>query len=246
MYECERAGKVIVIAGGLSRLARSLALHFSRQGARLVIATMRKNGFREVADTCRRTGAAGALVFRADSSRMEDAALIANRAITAFSSPSMWINCGCLEPGQGINSSQEQTAFADSCLFYGSYFALSAFRRQGYGVLLNIAPRRHGLLLPFYASYASAKKGFSMKPLLLDLKLPSSEDGHLSYLHADRELGSNFDRPLTRTIPRARLINISAGNRGRPTPSLVVPKRGKLFTMPIPAANLYQIGEQLK
>lgn len=134
--------RVVVITGVSGTLGQGLARRFAEEGAMLVLASKRPCQIDELAGECRRQGGR-AVSVRADLSLEDDVRHVASRAIDSFGRIDAWVNNTGLEGALGSiagQSAQERVVCAGLLgTLFGSQQALTHFRRQGKGVLVNIA-----------------------------------------------------------------------------------------------------------
>jgi short-subunit dehydrogenase len=155
--------KVVVITGASSGFGKGAARRFARAGTKLVLAARRERLLQELADECNATGGR-AIAVPTDVSKIREVQALAQRAVTEFGRIDIWIN----DAGVGALGLYEQVPLADHVqvvetnllgTMYGSYFALTQFRTQGNGILINIASALGKIPAPYYASYAASKYG---------------------------------------------------------------------------------------
>jgi short-subunit dehydrogenase len=163
MAEHQLSGKVVVITGASSGFGKGAALEFAQRGASLVLAARRDEQLQEVVRECESRGARAAAIST-DVSQQGDVQLLAQFALTEFNRIDVWVN----NAGVGVVGRFEEVPLNDHVqvietdllgTFYGSYFAMRQFRRQGSGILINVASLLGKVPAPYHASYAAAKFG---------------------------------------------------------------------------------------
>jgi NAD(P)-dependent dehydrogenase (short-subunit alcohol dehydrogenase family) len=163
MAENDLNGKVIVITGASSGFGHGSAVRLASGGATVVLAARRTELLQEVAQQCE--GAGGrAMVVPTDVSREEDISRLAGQAIAEYGVIDVWVN----NAGAGAIGKFEDVPLEDHVkviqtdllgTLYGSYFAMRQFRKQGRGILINVASVVGKIATPFFSSYAAAKHG---------------------------------------------------------------------------------------
>jgi short-subunit dehydrogenase len=155
--------KVVVLTGASSGFGKGAARSFAKAGARLVLAARRERLLSELADECNATGGY-AVAIPTDVSKIRDVQALAQKTVNEFGRIDIWVN----DAGVGAVGLFEQVPLADHIqvietnllgTVYGSYFALTQFRLQNSGVLINIASALGKIPAPYYASYAASKYG---------------------------------------------------------------------------------------
>src|ERR1043166_6090094 len=135
MAEHQLSGKVVVITGASSGFGKGAALEFAQRGASLVLAARRDEQLQEGVRECESRGARAAAIST-DVSQQGDVQLLAQFALTEFNRIDVWVN----NAGVGVVGRFEEVPLNDHVqvietdllgTFYGSYFAMRQFRRQG-------------------------------------------------------------------------------------------------------------------
>lgn len=154
-------GQTFVVTGASSGIGRGVALALAARGANVVLAA---RGTEALAEAARQAEAAGgqALVMTTDVSRPADVQALAAAAVARFGGIDAWIN----NAGVGAIGRFEQVPLADhdrivdvnlKGVIHGSHVALTQFKRQGHGTLINIGSMESVVPLPYQASYAATK-----------------------------------------------------------------------------------------
>ena len=161
-------GKTIVITGASSGIGRAAAIAFAENGAKLVLAARREDALKTVADECRAFGAE-AIAVKTDVTDAEAMKRLAGIAAEFGGKIDVWIN----NAGIGIVGEFTQTPVTShqrvietNLLGYvhGAHAALPYFKRQLYGVLININSLGGWVAQPYSVAYAASKwglRGFS-------------------------------------------------------------------------------------
>lgn len=155
--------QVIVVTGASSGLGKGIALACARQGACVVLASRQSDLLDALASECETAGGT-ALAVPADVGWADDVAVLAQAALARFGRIDAWIN----NAGVGAIGVFETVPLADHAqvlqtnllgTLYGSYAAVTQFKAQGSGVLINIASMLGRVPAPYYASYNMSKSG---------------------------------------------------------------------------------------
>ncbi|HLL42434.1 MAG TPA: SDR family oxidoreductase, partial [Segetibacter sp.] len=161
-------GKTIVITGASSGIGRAAAIAFAENGAKLVLAARREDALESVADECRAFGV-DALAVKTDVTDAEAMKRLAGIAAEFGGKIDVWIN----NAGIGIVGEFTQTPVASHQrvietnlmgYVHGAHAALPYFKRQLYGVLININSLGGWVAQPYSVAYAASKwglRGFS-------------------------------------------------------------------------------------
>ena len=155
--------KVIVITGTSSGFGKGAARRMSELGGSLVLAARREYLLDDLVYEYERLGG-HATAVPADVSLVGDVQNIYDAAIAKFGRIDVWIN----NAGGAAIGNFTDVPLADHIkvietdlngTMYGSYFALQAFERQGFGTLINVASMIGRIAAPYYTSYSAAKHG---------------------------------------------------------------------------------------
>jgi len=156
--------KVVVITGASSGLGKAVALELAKKGAHLVLAARSEETLDAVARECCVKPGAKATSIPTDVTKVEDVENLACAALQKFGRVDIWIN----DAGVGAFGRFDEVPLEahikvlDTILngvTAGSYYALQHFRKQGYGVLINVAALMGKVPTPLYASYVAANHG---------------------------------------------------------------------------------------
>jgi NAD(P)-dependent dehydrogenase (short-subunit alcohol dehydrogenase family) len=179
MADRELTNKVVVITGASSGFGKGSALRFAEKGASVVLAARRGELLDELAQKCEGAGVR-ALAVPTDVSQQDDMESLAEQTVSEFGRIDVWVN----NAGAGAVGRFEDIPLADHIqvietdllgTLYGSYFAMRQFRRQGDGILINIASVIGKVPAPYFSSYAAAKHG--VVGLSATLRQELSQDG---------------------------------------------------------------------
>ncbi|HEX9980983.1 MAG TPA: SDR family NAD(P)-dependent oxidoreductase [Flavobacterium sp.] len=169
------AGKTYVIIGASSGFGRGVAEELGRYKANVVIAARRTSLLEEIAQNIRTSGGS-ALVVTMDISNPEDVQRLAQAAVAQYGKVDVWINMagvGAIGRFWEIPP-EDQARLIDVNLkgfIYGSHAAINQFRKQGYGVLINMGSVDSETPHAYQAAYSSTKSGIRSFDLALSQEL---------------------------------------------------------------------------
>ncbi len=160
--------RVVVITGASSGIGRATALALAKKGAHVVLAARREDPLEDLARECEALGVR-ALVVPTDVSDAAAVRHLASEAVSAFGRFDAWVNnagvylMGRLEetPDDAFRQLMETNFFGTVS---GTRAALTQFRHQGYGTLVNVASTFGTVTAPYVSAYVASKhavRGFS-------------------------------------------------------------------------------------
>lgn len=167
-FKASITGRVVVITGASSGIGRAAAIEFARHGATLVLAARRQDVLTEVVAECIDLGAK-AIAVTTDVTHPQAMLHLAKAAEDYAGKIDIWIN----NAGIGLVGEFTQTpikaherVIETNLLGYlhGAHAAVPYFKRQGYGVLININSLGSWIAQPYSVAYAASKfglRGFS-------------------------------------------------------------------------------------
>jgi NAD(P)-dependent dehydrogenase (short-subunit alcohol dehydrogenase family) len=154
-------GKVVVITGATSGIGRAAALEFAARGWHVVLGARRAEALHQVALDCQARG--GSAVSVPTDVTIEPAVgALAAAALQQTGNIDVWVNnagvtlFGSLE----LDPIDEHRQVIETNLFgaiYGARAALPVFRRQSFGVLINVSSVLGKIGQPFVPSYVISK-----------------------------------------------------------------------------------------
>jgi short-subunit dehydrogenase len=160
--------RVVVITGASSGIGRATALALAKKGSHVVLAARREEPLDDLARDCEALGVR-ALVVPTDVSNPAAVRHLADEALAAFGRFDAWINnagvylMGSLEetPDDAFRQLMETNFFGTVT---GTRIAVTQFRRQGYGTLVNVSSTFGTVAAPYVSAYVASKhavRGFS-------------------------------------------------------------------------------------
>jgi len=168
-------GKTYVIVGASSGFGRGVAEELGKYKANVVLAARRTELLEEIAGNIRAAGGT-ALVVTMDISKPEDVQRLADAAVKQYGKVDVWINMagvGAIGRFWEIPQ-QDQARLLDVNLkgfIYGSHTAINQFRKQGYGVLINMGSVDSETPHAYQATYSASKAGIRSLSLALSQEL---------------------------------------------------------------------------
>lgn len=186
---------VVVITGASSGIGRATAFMLAEKRAAVVLSARQERALEEVAAECQRLGGR-ALVVPADVSHEDQVQTVARRAMEQFGRIDAWVNNAGVTllarfeeaPPDGFRQVIETNFFG---VVNGSRAALAAFRKQGHGVLVNIASELGKVGAPYATAYAASK--FAVTGFTESLRMELRDD---STIRVSTILPSTMDTPL--------------------------------------------------
>ncbi|MGX2041430.1 SDR family oxidoreductase [Methylocaldum sp. MU1018] len=235
------ADSVIVITGASSGIGRATAMKAAERHATVVLAARQADVLREVARECEQIGGR-ALAVKTDVTDEEQVRHLAHRAVQAYGRIDAWVNDAAVTmlsrfedaPADAFRRVIETNFFG---YVHGARAVLPHFRKQGYGVLINVASVEGKVAAPYASAYVASKfavTGFS-ESLRMELRdtpdiqvctvLPATIDTPL-FQHAANYSGKavramppvyapeDVAEAILQTIRRPRR-EVTVGNAGR-------------------------------
>jgi short-subunit dehydrogenase len=179
----ELKAATVVITGASSGIGRATALAFAGRGARVVVAARRADLLDEVVQQCKRLGSQ-AIAIPTDVTDADAVRALAVDAEAAFGSIDIWIN----NAGTGVFGPYHEADIAlhrrtvEVNLFgtmHGAWAVLPIFKRQGFGVLINMVSLGGWAPNPFAAAYTASKFGVRGFTASLRQEIAAHEDIHV-------------------------------------------------------------------
>lgn len=153
--------KIVVITDASSAFGKGCALELAARGAYVVLAGRDDDLLQELAGDCESAGGR-AIAIPTDMAKEGEVQQLALNAVAQFGRIDAWVN----NTGSGAVGVFDEIPLAEHvaviqadlmATLYGSYFAMQRFRRQGSGILINVASVTGKVPAPYMASYVAAK-----------------------------------------------------------------------------------------
>lgn len=154
---------VVVLTGASSGIARLTARTLASRGAKVVLASRDADALEEVVDECTRAGGS-AIAVPTDVSDLGAVEELAAKANAAFGQIDAWVNAAAVMAyGEFEKVPWEiYRHIIDTNLFgqiHGARAVLPYFRKQGGGVLVNVASVWGSVTSPYVSAYVVSKFG---------------------------------------------------------------------------------------
>jgi short-subunit dehydrogenase len=191
------ADSVAVITGASTGIGRATALRFAREGGTVVVAARRRDALESLAAECRRLGGR-ALPFVLDVADQAAVEQLATTTHERFGRIDVWINNAAVTMFArfGDGPIEDYRRVIETNLFgciYGARAALQYFRRQGAGVLINIASVVGRLSQPYTSAYVLTKHAVRALGMSLRQELLLE---HASDIYVCTVMPASTDTPL--------------------------------------------------
>lgn len=192
-----KGNRVVVITGASSGFGRGAALRFAQAGDDVVIAARRGSLLDDLAAECRKAGVE-ALAVEADVSKAADVQELAEQALGKFGRIDVWVNnagVGTVARFEEAPLEEHEQVIRTNLLgtIYGSYEALNQFRKQGEGILINLASFAGKVAPPYMSSYAASK--FGIRGLGMALRQELAQNGE-DKIRVSTVMPVSFDTPF--------------------------------------------------
>jgi short-subunit dehydrogenase len=242
-----KGNRVVVITGASSGFGRGAALRFARAGDSVVIAARRESLLEDVAKQCRKSGVE-AVAVEADVSSAADVHNLAERALDKFGRIDVWVNnagVGTVARFEDAPLEEHEQVIRTNLLgtIYGSHEALNQFRKQGQGVLINLASFAGKVAPPYMSSYAASKFGIRGLGMALREELVQNGEDNIRvstimpvsfdtpfFEHAANHTGKPV-RPIGSVYDPKEVIDVIFEMSNNPEDEVVVGTEGKLSSI---------------
>lgn len=211
---------VVVITGASSGIGRATALRFARKGSRLVLASRRKDALEQLVDECEACGSE-AIAWETDVAVEESVRALANAAVDRFGRIDVWVNDASVSAyapflDMPIDDFKRVLDVNVMGYVYGARAALRVMRRQGEGVLINIASLASEIAIPYTVPYNMSKAAVRSLSggVRQELLLERQKNVHVVSIH-----------PATVDTPFFRHAANYTGRKLRAMPPVYPPKR---------------------
>lgn len=186
-----------MVTGALSGIGRATARAMAEHGARVVLAARSEESLREVAEECEELGGR-ALVVPTDVNDEEAVRELARRSVEVFGRIDAWVNnAGVMVYGRFEDVLTEvYRRVIETNLFgqiHGACAALSHFREQAGGVLINMSSVWGRLTSPHISAYVTSQFAIRAFSECLRQELAGERDIHVVTI-----LPQSVDTPVFR------------------------------------------------
>lgn len=187
--------KVAVVTGASSGIGLATAVEFAKNGYDLVLAARDKDGLKTAATMCNECGAETYIV-KTDTTSVEAVENLAMQAASRFDEIDVWVNdaatymIGKFEdlPDDDMHQLMETNFFG---YVYGSRAALTRFKEQGYGTLINISSINAVAPQPYVSVYSASKA--AVRALSESLRMELKLDGLDKDIHVCTVMPASVD-----------------------------------------------------
>ncbi len=170
----------VVITGASSGIGRATAMEFARKGNKLALTARRLEALEEVANECRRVGGE-AYTYAMDITDEEKVYEFARYANEKMGSIDVWVNNAAVAmmgpfdetPMDNIKRLMDVNVLG---YMYGARAALSYFRNQGRGTLINLSSLVGTTGQPFSIAYTTSKAAIRGMTLCLQQEMAQEKD----------------------------------------------------------------------
>jgi NAD(P)-dependent dehydrogenase (short-subunit alcohol dehydrogenase family) len=249
--------KVVVITGASSGIGRATAQEFARHGAKVVIAARDNDSLVETAKELKAEGGE-VLAVATDVTQEDQVEKLARRAEEAYKHIDIWVNNAGValfaKFDEAPTDDYRQVIETDFFGYvYGARAALSRFKKQGHGLIVNVDAVEGIAPKPYHSAYAAAKhavralasslrmelalEGF--KDINVATVMPSTVDTPL-YAHAANYTGKAVQAPGT-SSPPAEVAQVITRLVSKPQREVVIGAEAKRSVMQyLMAPNRYE------
>lgn len=213
-------GCVAVVTGASSGIGRATALRLAREGADVVVAARRGWALESLAEECRRHGVR-ALPVVTDVTDAAAVDRLAQQAVASFGRIDVWVNLASVSVFGPLHATpvEDVRRVLDVNVMgyvHGARAALEQMRRQGSGVLVNVASVVGEVPQPYTAAYSMAKAAVRALSVSLRSEL---------WLDGARDIDVVTVLPATYDTPFFQQAANYSGRRAQPLPPVYAPQR---------------------
>jgi len=190
--------KVAVVTGASSGIGLATAVEFAQNGYDVVLAARREVELHDTALECEAYGVS-TLVVQTDTADALAVDELAARAVEQFGRIDVWVNdaavylAGKLEdiPVSDMQQLMNTNFFG---YVYGSRVALTCFKEQGFGTLINISSVNAAAPQPYISIYSASKA--AVRALSESLRMELILEGAAKTIHVCTVMPASIDTNL--------------------------------------------------
>ena len=182
----ERQDLTVVITGASSGFGKGVARQLAADGADVVLAARRTRLIEELAADC----GPNALAVTTDVSKEKDIRHLFETTLAAFGKIDVWINnasVGAIGPYTEVPAEDMARAVEINVIgtLIGSHYALSQFKQQKHGTLINIGSVSGKVPFPYYTPYSTTKFAVTGLTAALhqEVEMEGFKDIHVCMVH---------------------------------------------------------------
>lgn len=181
--------QVWVVTGASSGLGRGIALQAGAYKAKVVLASRNAAELEKVAREIEASGGEAIVVVTDVSDSLAMAALV-TKTVAQWGHIDVWVN----NAGVTVMGNFWEVPLKDhdrvlnvnmKGSFYGSYYAIQQFTRQGYGQLINIVSAESRIPTPYQGAYITTKGGIKNLGIGLRQELRLAGHKHIKVVSVD-------------------------------------------------------------
>lgn len=245
MKGTKKKGQVMVITGASSGIGRATALEWAKRGGNLVLASRSPEVLDQIAAECEKAGGE-AMIMQVDVSREEEVEKLAEAAVSTYGKIDVWLNNAAVmifgnftqTPSEEFRRVLETNLFGN---IWGARAAIQQFRRQGYGVLVNMGSLAGIVGQPYSSPYSISKAGIRALGISLGQELENEKHIHICTVHPSivdtpvYQNAANFTghaiNPPTSATPAKKVARAILKLSQQPQKEVFVGKRNLLIRM---------------
>lgn len=190
--------KVAVITGASSGIGHATAIEFAKLGYNVVLAARRETALKRVAEECQQYGIRPLIVV-ADVTDEKAVQNIATTALRTFGKIDVWTNNAGVylvskfgdAPMEDIKRLMDVNFYG---YVYGSRAALTQFREQGYGTLINISSINATAPQPYISLYSASQA--AIRAMDDSIRMELRIDGLQDRIHVCTVMPASIDTNL--------------------------------------------------
>jgi short-subunit dehydrogenase len=189
---------VAVITGASSGIGQATAYEFAKNGYDVVLVARRQKLLKQVAEECEKFGVR-AVHVTADTAIENDVQKIADTALVTFGRVDVWVNGAAVSLYAKFEETpmEDFRRLIDTNLFgyvNGARVAITQFKEQGYGVLINITSVNAATPQPYNSAYVASK--YALRGLSDSVRMELELEGFGDKIHVCNAMPASVDTNL--------------------------------------------------